>query len=395
MIRDVARRRCYARSARGAEMAAGSDERYAFSTEWYDPNASLIRRYQLLFYPADNTVEMFDVKNRRLFLKRSNCPHVQLRHLFLGAVINIHSRQLTITGFADEFTTKKLKSKKEKTVGLIKPDGVPKMGEILERVNEEGFILTQLKMVQLSQKEAAQFYAEHASQPFFSTLVDYVTKGPVVAFEMMGENAVSRWREVLGPTDSSLARQEAPGSIRAQFGADKTCNACHGSDSAEAATREAEFFFSSKQRLKNTAQLGNCTLGIVKPHALLEGLTGLIMRSIASAGLKITAVQLHNMEAANAREFYEIYKGVVGEYNQMVDEITSGPCIAMEVSGESVQVAFRELVGPSDPEIARHLRPNTLRAKYGKDKIKNALHCTDLPEDSTLEVEYFFRILDS
>ena len=376
-------------------MAAGSDERYAFSSEWYDPNASLIRRYQLLFYPADNTVEMFDVKNRRLFLKRSKCPHIQIRDLFIGAVVNIHSRQLTITGFADEFTAKKLKFKKEKTLGLIKPDGVPKMGEILGRVSEEGFILTQLKMVQLSQKEAEQFYAEHVNQPFFTTLVDYVTKGPVVAFEVMGENAVSRWREVLGPTDSSLARQEAPRSIRAQFGVDKTRNACHGSDSAEAAAREAEFFFSSKQHLTNTAQLGDCTLGIVKPHAVLEGVTGPIMKSIASSGLEITAVQLHNMETANAREFYEIYKGVVAEYNQMVDEITSGPCVAMEVSGENAQAAFRELVGPTDPELARHLCPNTLRAKHGKDKIKNALHCTDLPEDSTLEVEYFFKILDS
>ena len=371
------------------------DERYAFIAEWYDPNASLIRRYQLLFYPADNTVEMFDIKNRRLFLKRSKCPQVKFSDLFLGAVVNIHSRQLTIADFGDDFTTKKLSSKKEKTFGLIKPDCVAKMGDILERVNKEGLIVTQLKMVQLSQKQAAEFYAEHEGKQFFSNLLEYMTQGPIVAFEIMGADAVSKWREILGPTDSSVARQEAPNSIRAQFGTDQTQNSCHGADSPESAKREADFFFGTKQKCKNTAKFRDSTLGIVKPHAVIEGLTGRIMKEISSAGLEVTAVQLHNIEKANAREFYEVYKGVVAEYNQMVEELSSGPCIAFEVSGTDAHGTFRELVGPNDPEIARHLRPHTLRAKFGQDKIKNALHCTDLPDDSILEVEYFFKILDS
>lgn len=377
------------------KMAADTEERYAFIAEWYDPNASLIRRYQLLFYLSDNTVEMFDIKNRRLFLKRSKCPQVKFEDLFLGAVVNIHSRQLTIVEFGDEFTTKKLRSKKEKTFGLIKPDGVAKMGDILERINREGFVITQLKMVRLSQKEVAEFYAEHEGKDFFSKLLGYISEGPIVAFEIMGADAVAKWRKILGPTDSAVARQEAPNSIRAQFGVDTTYNACHGSDSKEAAEREANFFFGPKQRRKNTAKLCDSTLGIVKPHAISSGQTGRILREISSAGLEITAVQLHNIEKANSQEFYEIYKGVVAEYNQMVEELSSGPCIALEVSGTNAHQLFRELVGPSDPEVARNLRPHTLRAKFGQDKIKNALHCTDLPDDSTLEVEYFFKILDS
>ena len=371
------------------------DERYAFIAEWYDPNASFIRRYQLLFYTGDNTVAMFDLKNRRLFLKRSKCPNVRFSDLFLGAVVNVHSRQLTIVDFGDEFTTKKLRSKKEKTFGLVKPDCVGKMGEIIRRANEQGFVLTQLKMVQLTQKEAAEFYREHEGKPFFSTLLNYITEGPVVAFEIMGADAVAKWREILGPTDSAVARQESPNSIRAQFGTDKTRNACHGADSVESANRESDFFF-GKRRRQNTTKFRGSTLGIVKPHAVISGLTGQIMRDITSAGLEITAVQLHNVEKANAQEFYEVYKGVVAEYNHMVEELSSGPCIALEVSGgDDAHGTFRELVGPSDPEIARHLRPNSIRAKFGQDKIKNGLHCTDLPDDSALEVEYFFKILDS
>ena len=374
------------------------DERYAFIAEWYDPNATLIRNYQLLFYPADNTIEMFDIKNRRAFLKRSKCEHLKLSNLFIGAMVNVHSRQLTITGFADDFTTKKLSSKKEKTLAIIKPDCVSKAGDILDRVTSAGFLICQAKMVHLSPKEAGQFYAEHSGKPFFEKLVEFMTEGPIIAFEITGEDVIGKWREMLGPTNSTVARQEAPGSIRAQFGADNTRNACHGSDSTDSAEKEADFFFGAgKGRHKNTARFASSTLGIIKPHAVLEGLAGKIIKEIANAGLdlEITALQMHYVDKANAAEFYEVYKGVVTEYSSMVEELTSGQCIAMEISGKDAHAIFREFVGPADPEIARHLRPHTLRAKFGQDKIKNAVHCTDLVDDDILEVEYFFKILDT
>ena len=72
--------------------------------------------------------------------------------------------------------------------------------------------------------------------------------------------------------------------------------------------------------------------------------------------------------------------------------MTTGPCIAMEIRQENAVKAFRDLDGPMDPEIAKNLRPNTLRARFGIDRIRNAIHCTDLPEDGTLECEYFFSI---
>ncbi|MED6282995.1 Nucleoside diphosphate kinase 7 [Characodon lateralis] len=125
-----------------------------------------------------------------------------------------------------------------------------------------------------------------------------------------------------------------------------------------------------------------------------KGLTGKILNSISEAGFKISALEMFNVDPANAEEFYEVYKGVVTEYPSMVTELCSGPCMVLEIHGTDVSKSFREFCGPSDPEIARHLRPNTLRALYGKDKVKNAVHCTDLPEDGGLEVQYFFKILD-
>lgn len=101
------------------------------------------------------------------------------------------------------------------------------------------------------------------------------------------------------------------------------------------------------------------------------------------------------MDRANVEEFYEVYKGVVSEYNDMVTELYSGPCVAIEIQQSNPTKTFREFCGPSDPEIARHLRPETLRANFGKTKVQNAVHCTDLPEDGLLEVQYFFKILDN
>lgn len=81
----------------------------------------------------------------------------------------------------------------------------------------------------------------------------------------------------------------------------------------------------------------------------------------------------------------------------MVKQLSSGRCIVLEIShpdfnSETVS-KFRELVGPSDPELARTIRPKSLRGRYGRSKDENALHCTDLPEDGNLEVEYFFKVL--
>lgn len=81
----------------------------------------------------------------------------------------------------------------------------------------------------------------------------------------------------------------------------------------------------------------------------------------------------------------------------LVDELITGPCIAMELRKDSDDVvgAFREVCGPVDPAIGKVLRPNTFRANFGQDKIKRAIHCTDLPEDGVLESEYFFKLLSS
>jgi hypothetical protein len=92
-----------------------------------------------------------------------------------------------------------------------------------------------------------------------------------------------------------------------------------------------------------------------------------------------------------ARPSLQVYKGVVapGEFNAMVDELTSGPCIAIEVAapagGADAHAGWRALCGPPDPELARLLRPCSLRAQFGASRVRNGVHCTDLAEDAALE----------
>eukprot|EP00111_Clytia_hemisphaerica_P002742 TCONS_00007719-protein len=373
----------------------GDDTRYAFIAEWYDSHAAINRRYQFLFYAKDSTIEMFDIKNRRVFLKRSKYENISLKDVYIGAIINVHARQLKIADYADKFTRNKLETATAKTYAMIKPDAVKHTGQILERIQQEDFVINQIKKVNVPRSFAMKFYAEHEGKPFFEKLMSFVTSGPVVAMELVGVDCVKRWRQLIGPTNTQKAKEEAPNSLRALFGTDATRNACHGSDSDESAERELNLFFGPSSP-NVSATFRDCTLAIIKPHAVNAGQIGPIMTAIEKEGFNISTFKMFRLEKTNTEEFYEIYKGVVNEYSAMVEELCNGACVAMEITkGDDVATTFRDFVGPSDPEIARYLRSHTLRAKFGVDKIKNSIHCTDLPDDALLEVEYFFQILSS
>jgi len=130
----------------------------------------------------------------------------------------------------------------EKSLIIIKPDGVKKriIGEIISRFEKEDLIIEKLKMIKISRNLAEKHYNEHKDKEFFNMLIDYITSGPVVIMVISGDNAVNRARELMGPTDSRIAKK---GTIRGDFGDDITANVIHGSDSKESAEREIKLFF--------------------------------------------------------------------------------------------------------------------------------------------------------
>lgn len=132
----------------------------------------------------------------------------------------------------------------EKTLSIVKPDGVKKnvIGEVLSRFEKNGLKIAALKMLHLSLEEAKAFYAVHKERPFYASLTEFMSEGPVVAMVVSGDNAISKVRELMGATNPKDA---APGTIRADFAADIEHNIVHGSDSAQSAADEIPFFFSS------------------------------------------------------------------------------------------------------------------------------------------------------
>ena len=132
---------------------------------------------------------------------------------------------------------------KEKTLILIKPDGVKRglIGEIVGRFERKGLRLTGLKMLQFTDELAERHYGEHIEKPFFPELKEFITSGPVVALAIEGEEAVGLARKMMGATKFTEAE---PGTIRGDFAFSMTENLVHGSDSAESASRELAIFFS-------------------------------------------------------------------------------------------------------------------------------------------------------
>lgn len=135
------------------------------------------------------------------------------------------------------------------TLAIIKPDAVEvgNAGKVLAKLQEVGFTIRGIKMLRLTETQARAFYEVHKERPFYRSLVEFMTSGPVmpVALEKEGD-AVSNLREVMGATDVAKA---APGTIRALFGTSIERNAIHGSDSPENAAIELSFFFSRTELL--------------------------------------------------------------------------------------------------------------------------------------------------
>ncbi|MCP4333286.1 MAG: nucleoside-diphosphate kinase [Gammaproteobacteria bacterium] len=130
----------------------------------------------------------------------------------------------------------------EQTLSIIKPDAVAKniIGEIYNRFEKAGLRVVAARMEHLSAEKAGEFYAVHKERPFYQDLVEFMTSGPVMIQALEGEDAIAKNREVMGATNPADA---APGTIRADFAQTVDENAVHGSDGADTAKVEIEFFF--------------------------------------------------------------------------------------------------------------------------------------------------------
>ena len=130
----------------------------------------------------------------------------------------------------------------ESTLLIVKPDGVARglVGEVLRRVETKGLTIERMDLRTIARATAEEHYGEHREKPFFGELVDFITSGPVVVAKITGEDAITCWRTLMGPTNPVAA---PPGSIRGDLATVIDKNIVHGSDSPESAARELQLFF--------------------------------------------------------------------------------------------------------------------------------------------------------
>lgn len=274
---------------------------------------------------------------------------------------------MTVKSYGDEVTRRELESYESRTITFINQSAYNEIGKIISDIEQSGFVLSNLRMIYLDSQDAATVCATRMELASFF-------KDSFVIIELLGNDCLNRW--------SSYCNQKYP--IQSVY---------TSSDQHEANTLIDLLF---KKRLgKTSATYDSCTLCLIKPHILKEGKAGEIITSILETGFMVSAIELYRVNRATADEFLEVYKGVIPEFALCVDSLTNGALIALEIRAENPVNTFRTYCGPYDVEIAKQLRPKTLRAIFGHDKVNNAVHCTDLEEDGTLECEFFFQILNS
>ena len=279
--------------------------RLGFIVDWLDPHAGIIFKYQLMFFTADSSIEMYDIKNRRIFLKKVVYPSVKEKDLYIGSTITVYSRQLKVVDFADEYTKNTITQTQQMAFVAVKPSALPNLGKIVNAMLKSDFVIAKMKMASIPAAAAQHMYGKAMPE---------LTSAPVVGIAIVADNAIEKFKDLYG--DGSM-----PNSIVSHFG-----DVCVASSSVESVAQEVETFFS----LPTASKLSDTTLCLIKPSAMEY--SGLILDDILGQ-FDIAGVSTFFLERPNAVEFYEVYKGVVPEFNSMVQELTSGPFVAVEVAG--------------------------------------------------------------
>lgn len=267
-----------------------------------------------------------------------------------------------------------------RTAFFVKPESFAALGSILAALNKNHFHLCQIKSVNLTAQQSASL-----SSQLKSSLPS--NGSSVIAVE------VSR-AGVLDGLISALAPQITAGSVVLPSNIDAGNNVITGvfGDVSNLAPASA-----TGRPTRTPQDYSNCSLCVIKPHVQQSSQTGAVLQTLLDGGYKVVDIESFVLEKPNAEEFMEVYRGVVPEYHLLVDQLTAGTCIAIALakpsSNDHVVAELREFVGPADVELAKVLRPKSVRAVYGTDRVKNVVHVTDLKDDGKLECEYFFNIL--
>ncbi|XP_041923870.1 thioredoxin domain-containing protein 6-like [Alosa sapidissima] len=299
-----------------------------------------------------------------------------------GDSSELASRQLGFFFPSFDFATgtmRKNDSRIQRTFALLRPSLVKeKKNEILQAVHDAGFQVAIQKEITLSEEQAREFYKEHEGKDYFQSFIKHMTSGPVLALALTREDAVQHWRNLLGPKILEEAKEKCPDSLRAQFAIDDVpVNQLHGSSTMEEAQKELQHFFPVEH-----------TLAVIKPDAAQQHKNDIIS-CIESAGFSISQVKEAQLTKEMAENFYKHHHDK-SFFNPLVDFMSQGPSVLMILSKENAISEWREMMGPVDPEKAKEVSPNSLRARFAKSVMENAVHGSSDSEHAMDNIRFIF-----
>lgn len=323
----------------------------ALKCEYLEAQSQLVRDFRLNSYD-DGTLELVDLRKNRIFLKRVYC-NVSRNELFAGSVVNIFGKAIEVMGPADDGTRKYFETKTSIARAAVRLCGTKDLGALVRDLQKSFTCLRTLKSVAI------------CDLPPGAADLLRTAPGELVlilkVFDASGNNGQARLEALL---------EQRPGitAVALEDDIDGTVS-----------------------NIVSRLEVSTATLCLVKPHAYKR--SGDILSAIADAGFNVTGLQVFILDAELAHKFFMPYKGVWPRYEDIVAHMLDGPCLAIHVTANVSD--FRDFAGPTDANLARILRPKSLRARFGIDVVQNAVHCTDMRDDAPLECSYFFDFLAS
>ncbi|KAL8426005.1 hypothetical protein Efla_001923 [Eimeria flavescens] len=342
-------------------------EKLAFYVSWASWGSGDLKELVMVCYPQDHSVELRYAAGGGVHLKRVEVNKKLFKSLYVGAQLVLFSRHLRILDAANEQTAAYLALATEPVLCVCRTAELTSFAAgVLQQLLDKGLVLASCRLLTLATPLAA--FLESAAPGIRLEGDSAVEAASAVAYFLLrGEGATKEVADAAG-RGPPLAYKGAPPAVSSFAVEDLTRRLTAAADECAA----------------ESAAASEVTCCVIKPHALQQ--TGAILAALASSGLRIACMQSFRLTPPTASEFLAVYDG-------MLDEMTDGTVVALQLEGPDAVARLRRLAGPYDPEVGRLLHATSLRARLGEDAARNAIHCTDLPEDGALECAYFFKLL--
>eukprot|EP01138_Halocafeteria_seosinensis_P004175 gb/GECG01004269.1/.p1 GENE.gb/GECG01004269.1/~~gb/GECG01004269.1/.p1 ORF type:complete len:356 (+),score=38.77 gb/GECG01004269.1/:1-1068(+) len=308
---------------------------YSFRMEWLDPFAELRRPYKLKFHERmdkKHKIELFDLRTKKTFLKPTEYPSIQLDDLFIGARVNIFGRQMTVLDYDDAFTRNHLEQKQQRCLAILGYSTITHLGDIWSIINQSGLKIVHLRMCSLSDRDVHKLFENPDKE---------LLNEPILVMELVGENAVQLWHDTI----PSLKESEMQGVIREAGSpqeAERVLETCfghghkgHAPDMAPPVTafggtgpgstaKESHAVDASSAVTPTALMDDKSSCAVVLPHVILSKDAGPLISDFMDAiestkgadggPLRVTAMQMFELDLVTAEEFLEVYKHVAPEF---------------------------------------------------------------------------------